>query len=82
MTSLYYSFVHSYLTYENIAWCSTFVPKLKQIVGKQRQAVKVFLFCFSKTTSKSREIMCKVGILNLYKNNIHDVLNFMLRVKS
>ena len=28
MVSLYYSFIHSYLSYGNIAWCSTSMAKL------------------------------------------------------
>ena len=34
MTSLYYSFFHSYLTCGNIAWCTTTVSKLKKLYIK------------------------------------------------
>ena len=69
MTSLYYSYVHISLTYKNIVCCSASVSKLKQLASKKRQAKKAILFEFTQTTSKSIEIMCKVGILNLYKIN-------------
>ena len=39
MVSLYYSFIHSYLNYENIAWCSTSMTKLKKLLSKQKQAL-------------------------------------------
>ena len=45
------------------------------------KAVKAIPFEFTQTTSKLREIMCKVGILNLYKINIQQVLTFMFTVK-
>ena len=38
MTTLYFSFFHSYLNYGNVAWASTTKSKLK-IASQQRQAV-------------------------------------------
>ena len=40
MKNFYFSFFHSYLTYGNIAWCSTSMTKLKKIFSKQKQAIK------------------------------------------
>ena len=40
MVSLYYSFIHSYLSYGNIAWCSTSMTKLKNLLSKQKQALR------------------------------------------
>ena len=40
VTTLYFSFFHSYLSYGNIAW-RTWKTKLKKIIGQQRQVVKV-----------------------------------------
>ena len=34
MASLYYSLIHSYLNYRNIAWCSTCMTKLKKLLPK------------------------------------------------
>ena len=36
MKTLYFSYFHSYLTYGNIAWCSTSMQKLKKIFSKQK----------------------------------------------
>ena len=37
MVNLYYSFIHSYLNYGNIAWCSTSMTKLKKLyLGKNK----------------------------------------------
>ena len=40
LKTLYFSFVHSYLNYGNIAWGSTTQTKLKKLVNKQRQAIR------------------------------------------
>ena len=36
MKSLYFSFIHSYLTYGNVAWCSTSMNKTKKLFSKQK----------------------------------------------
>ena len=43
MKILYLSFFHSYLNYENIAWCSTFITKIKKLYRKQKQAIAALL---------------------------------------
>ena len=42
MKSLYFSFIHSYLTYGNVVWCSTSMNKTKKLFSKQKQAIKKF----------------------------------------
>ena len=54
MTSLYFSFLHSYRTYGNIARCSTSVSKLKKFASKQKQAVKTVLVITSDAGFKSQ----------------------------
>ena len=41
MVSLYYSFIHTYLNYGNIAWVSTAKTKLKKHYIQQKQAVRI-----------------------------------------
>ena len=83
MKSLYFSFIHSYLTYENIAWCNTSMTKLKKIFSKQKQAIKtISMTSLDYKNLKSEEIMDRLGILNIYKLNIYHRLNLMLRVKN
>ena len=40
MISLYFSFIHSYLTYGNVVWCNTSMSKTKKLFSKQKQAKK------------------------------------------
>ena len=41
MKSLYFSFIHSYLTYGNVVWCSTSMNKTKKLFSNQKQAIKL-----------------------------------------
>ena len=58
MKSLYFSYFHNYLTYGNIAWCSTSMKKFKKIFCKQKQAIKtISVALLNYKSSKSDEIM-------------------------
>ena len=68
MKCLYFSLSHSYLTYGNIAWCSTSMAKLKSIFSKQKQVIKTMsVTSLDYKNLKSDEIMDRLGILNIYK---------------
>ena len=41
MKSLYFSFIHSYLSYGHVAWCNTSMKKTKKLPSKQKQAIKI-----------------------------------------
>ena len=41
LKTLYFSYIHSYLDYANIAWASTYATKLKRVYLKQKHAVCV-----------------------------------------
>ena len=81
MTSIYYEFLHSYLTHGNIAWCCITVSKLKKLFSKQRQTIKTFSATIANVECKSKEIMGKIRKLNLYKIILQQVLTFAFRVK-
>ena len=82
MKSLYFSFFHSYLRYENIAWCSTSMAKLKKIFSKQKRAIKAMLMTpLDYKNLKSEEIMDKLVILNIYELNLYHSVNLMFREK-
>ena len=73
---LYFSFVHSYLYYGNIAWGSTTQTKLKKLASKQRQAIRV-IYGGEYTRLKMEEMK----VLNIYKFNTYQVLTFMFKIK-
>ena len=83
MKSLYFFFFHSYLTYGNTAWCGASMTKFKKISSKQKQAIKtISMTSLDYIDLKSEEVMDKLGILNIYKLNIHHTINLMCRLKN
>ena len=41
LQSIYFSFVHSYINYANIAWASTNKTELKKLFRKQKQSARI-----------------------------------------
>ena len=77
MKTLYFSFFHNYLNCGNIAGTSTTKSKLRKIASQQRQAVNTIPKNYNQEITNSRKFMEENGILNVYKPNLHQVLNFM-----
>ena len=80
LTQLYYSFVHTYLNYANIAWGSTEKSKLQCLYRRQKHAIRLINFADRYTHSKPFFIEMK--ILNIYELNVFNVLCFMYLWKN
>ena len=76
LKTLYFSFVHSYLNYGNIAWGSTTWTKLKKLASKQRQAIRV-IYAAEYTRGKIEHMK----VLKIFKLNIYQVLTFIFKIK-
>ena len=61
MVSLYYSLMHSYLNYGNIAWYST---------SKQKLALQTIPIPTAQSKSRSKQIMRELCVSNIYQLNI------------
>ena len=70
--------IHSYLNYGNIVWASTSTTKLKKQASKQKQALRIL----NNEFTDIREIMIRMKVLNIYKLNIYQILNFMFKIKA
>ena len=73
MKSLF-SFIHSYLTYGNVAWCDTSMNKAKKLFSKQKQAIKIIKImpiANIHADLDSDEKMKHLDILNIYKLNLY-----------
>jgi hypothetical protein len=79
LKSLYFSLIHSHLSYGNMAWGSTNYTKLKKLYSKQKHACRI-VFGVNKKVS-CEPFLCKLGALSVYKINIHLVLQFMYKIK-
>ena len=76
LETLYFSFGHSYLNYENIACGSTTRAKLKKLSRKQRQVIRAIY-----PAEYTREKMEEMKVLIIYKLNIYQLQTFMFKIK-
>ena len=75
LKTVYFSYIHSYLNYANIAWASMYAWKLKRAYLKQKHAVCI-VFNKDKLTH-SKPLFKNLNALNVYQINIYQHLNFM-----
>ena len=79
LKNVYFSFVHSYLNYANIAWGSTHHTKLKKNYNKQKHASRIIYY--EDRLTHARPLLKKMNALNVYQINIFQVLILMFKVK-
>ena len=80
MLALYYSYIHSYLNYANLAWGSTYLTNLKKLRSQQKHAIRIV---HHKTKFEhTKELFKSASVLNLYKLNILSIAVFMHRVHT
>ena len=80
LKKLYYSFIHSYLNYCNLAWASTHKTKLKKVFSKQKQACRI-IFNMDKNAPTYPQFL-ELKALNIFKLNVFQVLLFMFKCKN
>ena len=80
MKHIYFSFIHSYLNYANIAWGATNQNKLKKLYNKQKHAARIIYN--EDRYSPSKPLMKNLNILNIYQLNIYETLNFMFKANT
>ena len=56
----------------------TNTTKLKKLASKQKQV----LWIVNNEFTDVREIMVRMKVLNIYKLNIYQILNFMFKIKT
>ena len=66
------------MNYGNIVWASTSTIKLKKLPSKQKQALRIA----NNEFADIREIMVIMKVLNIYKLNIYQILNWMFKIKT
>ena len=76
--NVYFSFIHSNINYDNIAWRSTYKTKLKKIFTFQRKAARVVFFV--DRLAHAKPLMLNMNALNVYQINIYQ--NLILLYKA
>ena len=80
LLSLYYSYIHSYISYANIAWANTYFSNLKKVNSQQKHSVHII---YNKMKYESvRELLISLKILNAYQINILNNASFMHRINT
>ena len=79
LKQLYFSFIHSYLNYGNIAWGSTCKTNLISLYRSQKHAIRVINFKNRYTHTKP--LFKEMKILNIYEINVFKVICFMFKCK-
>ena len=80
LNQLYFSFVHCYLNYANIAWGSTQKNKLSTLYRQQKHAIR--LLSFTDQFTHCRLLFKENGALNIYEINIFNILCLMFKCKK
>ena len=78
LKTAYYSYIHSYLTYANIAWASAYQTKLKTVHYHHKRVVQ--LVSNQEKLTRSRPLLQLINALNAYQINLYQYLNFMHKV--
>ena len=80
LQSIYFSFIHSYINYANMALASTNKTNLKKLFGKQKQAACIILN--QDRFTHARPLLKTLNALNVYQINLLQVLLFMHKIKT
>ena len=76
LKNIYFSYIHSYLNYANIAWASTSITKLKPLLYKQKQGVRIVSYLMKAVWVIPKSLFKIWTALNIYKINLFQPLNF------
>ena len=79
LLKIYFSFIHIYISYANIAWASTFKTKLQGIPKKQKHAARITFH--ANRFDHSRPLLKEMKVLNVYQINLIQTLKFMHKTK-
>ena len=79
LPKIYFSFIHIYISYANIAWTSTFKTKLQGILKNQKHAARITFL--ANRFDHSRPLSKEMKALNVYQINLIQTLTFMHKTK-
>ena len=80
LKQLYFSFIHNYVNYANIAWASTSKSKLERLYRCQKKAARV-IYHKDRYTHVS-PLLNDMKALNVFQLNIFNILCFMYKCKQ
>ena len=79
LPKIYFSFIHIYISYANIAWANAFKTILQGILKKQKHAARITFH--ANIFDHSRPLLKEMKALNVYQINLIQTLKFMHKTK-
>ena len=80
LLSPYFSYIHSYTNYGNLAWANTHKTNLKKIHSKQKHVLRIL---YNKDRyNHTKELFSSWNVLNVYKLNLLNTSIFMHKIKN
>ena len=80
LLSLYYSYIHSYINYANVAWGSTYMTNFKKPSSQKKHAIRII--CNKGKFEHSKQLFQSNKILKVYRLNIANVATFFYKVNT
>ena len=80
LKQLYFSFIHGYVNYANIAWASPSKSKLERLYRCQKHAPRVIYH--KDWYTHTSPLLNDMKTLNVFKLNIFNILCFMYKCKQ
>ena len=80
LKELYFSFIHNYVNYTNIAWASTCKSKLERLYRCQKHAARVIYH--KDWYTHASPLLNEMKALDVFKLNIFSILCFMYKCKQ
>ena len=80
LKTVYFSYIHSYLNYANIAWTSTYQTKLKTIYYHLKHAARIVFN--QEKLAHSRPLLRSLSAMNVYQINLSQHLNSVHKVSN
>ena len=80
LLSLYFSYIHLYINFANLAWASTHKTNLKNIHSQQKHALRI---AYNKDRNyHTKELFRSCNVLNVYKLNLLNTSILMQKIKT
>ena len=79
LLKIYFSFIHIYISYANIASASTFKTKLQGILKKQNHTARITFH--ANRLDHTSPLLTEMKALNVYQINLIQTLKFMRKTK-
>ena len=80
LKTIYFSYIHSYLNYADIAWASAYFTKFKTIHYQQKHAARIIFD--EDILTHSRPLLRSLNALNIYQINLYQHANFMYKFQK